>query len=195
MLPSLVWREGSIPDSQEADVPEGADAFEIARELRNSDPQAAYACFEREGAWLVVAMPDEPPAAPAQSSEPVSASVWRTRVAVYAHPAPQVRAEYVLTGPSREYVESLCRKLANIAPNVINVSRGAVAPVDFGDDFDPSDPVNGLHPSWADDGSNESATVEAIGGIVKYVRRVYPRCVPTNEQLARELARIFNEEA
>lgn len=192
-LSRLEWRAGKLPDTHEAEVPEGFDAFELARDLRESDPQAAYACLEREGKWFVVAMPDEPPG-PAQSSEPELVSVWRTRVYVYAEAAPQVRAEYALYGPTQEYLLRICRRLANIAPSVLKIGHDRISPVDFGEDHDPASLVNSLHPAWCDDGSNQVATVEAVGGIVKYVRRVYPRNVPTNEQLARELAKVFADD-
>lgn len=192
-LSRLEWRAGQLAGTYEADAGDEFDVFELARDLRETDPQAAYACLEREGKWLIVAMPDEPPG-PAQSSEPSLVSVWRTRVYVYAEAAPQVRAEYTLWGPTQEYLLRICRRLANIAPAVLKIGHDRISPVDFGEDRDPASLVNGLHPAWCDDGSNQVATVEAVGGIVKYVRRIYPRNVPTNEQLARELAKVFADD-
>lgn len=192
-LSRLEWRAGQLLDTHEADVPENVDAFELARDLRESDPQAAYACLEREGKWVIVAMPDEPPA-PAQMSEPVDFGVWRTRVYIYAESAPQVRAEFALYAGSAANLNRWCRRLANIAPSVLRIGHDRISPVDFGEDHDPASVVNSLHPSYADDGSNEVATTQAVGGIVKYLRRVYPRNVPTNEELARELARVFADD-
>lgn len=186
-LSRLEWREGQLPGTFEADAGEEFDAFELARDLRETDKSAAYACLEREGKWLLVAMPDEPPG-PAQTSEPESAKVWRTRVHVSAEAASMVRAEIVLFGPSEAYLLRISRRLANIAPSVLRIGHDRITPVDFGPDDD------GSSAGWSDDGSNQIATVEAVGGVVKYLRRVYPRNVPTNEQLARELAKVFRDD-
>lgn len=183
-LTSLEWRTGQIPDWLEADAPEGADPFDIARELREADPSAAYACLDRDGRWVIVAMPDDPPA-PAQSSEPNLPTVWRTRVYVYAEAAPGIRAEFTLYGPREAMIERWCRRLQNVAPMVLHIGHDRITPVDFGPDDD------GASAGWVDDNSNELAVVEAVGGIIKYVRRIYPRDVPSNAELARELAKVF----
>jgi hypothetical protein len=187
----LDWQAGKLPDTLEAVVPAGCEPFEVASWLRTVDPTAAYACVERDGAWSVVCMPDEPEVPkPAQSSEPV-VTVWRMKVNVRARAANMLRAELVVFGPSVKYLESMGRRIANIASDVLSIIHEPVKPVDFGDDRDPSAAVNGLHPSWVDDGSNELAVVEAIGGIINYVRRVYPRNVPDNATLARQIAAVF----
>ncbi len=187
-LSNLDWRDGRLADTTEADVGE-ADPFEIAKALRDSDPTAAYAVLERDGRWLVVAMPDEPPAA--QISEPTSAAVakvWRTRVTVSAHASAGVRAEFTIYGPTEKFLQRACRRLQLVAPVVLHITHDRISPVDFGPDDD------GASAGWVDDGANEIHMVEGVGGVVKYIRRVYPRNVPDNAQLARELAKVFKDD-
>jgi hypothetical protein len=185
-LERLEWRDGRLPDTTEADAGD-ADPFEIAKALRDSDPTAAYAVLERDGRWLVVSMPDEPPAA--QKSEPVAgAKVWRTRFAVSARASEIVRAEFTIYGPSEVYLQKVARRLELVAPVVLHVTHDRISPVDFGDDED------GSSAGWEDDGANEIHMVEGVGSVVKYIRRVYPRNVPDNTELARALAKVFKDD-
>jgi len=187
----LDWRAGRLPDSLEAKVPAGVEPFEVAAALRLADATAAYACADRDAdGWFVVCMPDDP--APAQTSElPADSPVWRTKVNVSARAAPRMSGEFVLFGPNAEYLERVCRRLNVIGPRVFNIVHDLISPVDFGDDFNPADPTNAVHPSWVDDGSNLLNLIEAVGGIASYIRRVYPKDVPDNATLARQLATVF----
>lgn len=186
----LAWVAGLLPDTSEALVPAGADPFAVAKCLRESDPSAAYAVDERDGGiCVIVAMPDEPPVdptpEPAQTSEP---NVFRTLVTVVARVAPMLKAEYFLYGPTVAYLERLCRKLALVAMRAINVTHAPITPVDYGPDDD------GSSGGWENDGSGEVASVNAIGTIVKHLRRIYPKDVPDNAELARDLAAAFRED-
>ena len=154
----LEWRDGRLPGTTEADTTE-ADAFEIAKELRDSDPSAAYAVLERDGTWLIVAMPDEPPAA--QKSEPGAATpkVWRTRFSVSARASEMVRAEFTIFGPTEAFLQRAARRLQLVAPVVLHVTHDRISPVDFGPDDD------GASAGWTDDGMNEIHMVEGVGGV------------------------------
>lgn len=189
----LKWFDGALPGTQEAVVPERFDPFEIARHLRESDPSAAYACIERKtdvgDMWFIVAMPDEPPAPPApkpaQISEPVSV-VYKTRVCVFPKIVPRARQEFFMYGPSTLYIDMICRRLANVAPAVISVTHDRPTPI-------LADNEDGELAAWVpdDEAMNQEHCIVAIGNVCNYLRRVYPRDVPTNEELARELAKVF----
>lgn len=184
---SLVWVAGVLPDTSEAAVPPGVEPFALANELRRLDASAAYAVDERAlGFCVIVAMPDEPPAEPepAKSSEP---KVYMTKVSVWATVSPILKAEYFLYGPSVAYLESLGRRISNIARRVITVVHSPIEPVDYGPDDD------GSSGGWEDDESGLIATVNAVGTIVKHLHRVYPKDVPTNDELSKEMVAAFKD--
>lgn len=181
---AFVWADGAIPGSQEVIVPADLDPFKVAAAFRAIDPTAAYAVLDRADRWYVVAMPDDPPAQTSES-ESRSVTVWRTKVSVCAVAAPMLVAEFLLYGPTKVYLDAVCRRISNVAPMVLRARHDPVTAVGFGPDDD------GVSAGWVDDGSNEMATVEAVGGIIKHVRRVYPRNVPDNTELAKQLAAVF----
>lgn len=60
-LSALNWTRGAIPGTDEAEIPDGYEPFALARELRERDPSASYACEPRGAAWFVVCFPSDPP--------------------------------------------------------------------------------------------------------------------------------------
>ena len=180
---ALEWRAGDIPDTEEAPIPDGTDPFAVAKELRDRDPTAAYACVERGAGWLVVSMPDDPPDEPpaAQISEPCY-RLWKMRVTVWALASPMFRAEFIAYGTSERFLQSAGRKLANIAPRCLGCTH---------DRIQWTGPTSAEQKAILTGPQNEIAMCEAVAGIVNHVRRVYPRDVPTNDELARVLAHVF----